>query len=372
MMVSGANHRGLGPMLRRPFALTVLGAVLLASVAAGEARAATVTPPDVDPTPGDDLLRPVGGPTCTGNFGFGKTFAGLVGLPEGEGWEIDEVTYSIGSDFEDFILDITLDEAGGEVSLEVAAYGCFGVRPTASQPPPTFDVVFTLASDASGEEAICEMVVPSMWVILDERFDFGNTGIGDEGQYDVWVMGASPSVESFVFENTQTPLQQGAIEDDLNASIDNALLASFVEIDCDGGGGTVVPVTPVSALALACEPAVAAVGSLVTCSVTGGDPGIDILWRASAASDVAAGPVTLDAAGRGTFSFTVPASAGDGPIVVDLVDWGRTATVVMSGSLVPSQVPAGGGAPFGRAALTLLALLGAGLVAARPRLPVEG
>jgi hypothetical protein len=62
-------------------------------------------------------------------------------------------------------------------------------------------------------------------------------------------------------------------------------------------------------LATACAPVPPRVGDEVVCTVTGGDPGIEILWRVAVNPVVAEGPVALDAERSGTFGFTVPAAA---------------------------------------------------------------
>ena len=84
-------------------------------------------------------------------------------------------------------------------------------------------------------------------------------------------------------------------------------------------------------------------GSEVTCTVTGGDPGIDILWRAAFNPVIAEAGVTLDATGSGEFSFTVPAAAVGQVITVELVDWAAPVSLGVVGGTVPSSVPSGGG-----------------------------
>jgi alpha-tubulin suppressor-like RCC1 family protein len=131
-------------------------------------------------------------------------------------------------------------------------------------------------------------------------------------------------------------------------------------------------VPPAPTVAVACVPGadggVLGVGAQVTCTVTGGDPGIDILWRASVNPVIAEAGVTLDADGRGTFAFTVPAGALGATLVVELVEW--TAPVAIgvvgpgsagAGGPVPTRVPAGEG-PWlwsgGEGFVVLLALVG--------------
>ena len=136
-----------------------------------------------------------------------------------------------------------------------------------------------------------------------------------------------------------------------------------------GGPATLPVVDPPAPVAsgpsVSCAPDALTVGTEVTCTVTGGDPGIDILWRAAVNPVIASEGVTLDADGRGTFDFTVPASAAGSVVTVELVEWttpvaiGGGAVVGGVGGPVPTSVPAGegGGGPVGL--LALIALLGA-------------
>jgi len=122
---------------------------------------------------------------------------------------------------------------------------------------------------------------------------------------------------------------------------------------------------PGSRLALDCTPDPAVAGADVDCAVAGGDPGIDVLWRASAAGGAVAGRgVTLDASGAGTFSFLAPAGAG--VVDVELVGWGVVDGVAVVGGPLPTAVTAGEG-PRGEvlrsvAAVPVVAML-AGVVA---------
>jgi len=99
---------------------------------------------------------------------------------------------------------------------------------------------------------------------------------------------------------------------------------------------------------LRCAPEVVPVGGTVVCEVTGGDPGIEILWLASSGGAVLAGQgVLLDAAGAGTFSVRIVAGVGS-EVMVELVEWNAVARVAVdlaAGQLVGSgsgdgQVPA--------------------------------
>jgi len=125
------------------------------------------------------------------------------------------------------------------------------------------------------------------------------------------------------------------------------------------------PSTPVSAptVAVACSPLSAPVGATVTCAVTGGDPGIDILWRASYNPVFAEAGVTLDADGNGSFSFVVPAAARGQEVMVELVEWTAPVSLGVAGvgSLVPTSVPAGEGRGVPAGALAVFA--GVALVA---------
>lgn len=125
---------------------------------------------------------------------------------------------------------------------------------------------------------------------------------------------------------------------------------------------------PAPSVAVACSPAVPVVGDVVTCTVTGGDPEIDILWRAAYNPVIAEAGVTLDASGRGEFSFTVPAAALGQPVSVELVAWiapvSLGVVVASAGGPVPAAVPAGDGgvavavsAPGMAAATTVAGLL---------------
>ena len=97
-----------------------------------------------------------------------------------------------------------------------------------------------------------------------------------------------------------------------------------------------------SRLALDCAPEPAVAGADVDCAVTGGDPGIDVLWRASTAGGVVAERgVTLDASGTGSFTFLAP--AGTDAVEVELVGWGVVDGVAVVGGPLPTAVVAGEG-----------------------------
>ena len=121
-----------------------------------------------------------------------------------------------------------------------------------------------------------------------------------------------------------------------------------------GGGSS----APTASIAVACTPATITVGTEVTCTITGGDPGIDILWRAAFNPTIASDGVTLDANGTGTFTFTVPASAVGRELTVELVEWTAPVSLGVAGGPLPSGVPAGQGPAPADAPLALAGLLG--------------
>ena len=99
----------------------------------------------------------------------------------------------------------------------------------------------------------------------------------------------------------------------------------------------------------------------VVCTVTGGDPGIDILWRAAYNPVIAEAGVTLDASGSGEFSFTVPAAALGEELTVEVVEWLAPVPLGVVGGPVPGSVPAGEG-PVPVWPIVLAALVGVGLL----------
>jgi hypothetical protein len=94
---------------------------------------------------------------------------------------------------------------------------------------------------------------------------------------------------------------------------------------------------------ITCSPTDPAAGATVTCQVRGGDPDIDVLWRAAAGSAVVEGAVRLGPDGQGTFTFLVPRTALGLPLTVELVAWTGPVPVGTVGGPIPSSVPAGEG-----------------------------
>jgi hypothetical protein len=142
----------------------------------------------------------------------------------------------------------------------------------------------------------------------------------------------------------------------------------LVYYDLAGSVSGPAPTGPGNSMALACTPDPVVPGGTVTCVITMGDPNIDILWRASfGGSAFFERGVTLDASGNGTFTFVAPIAAQGQSIMVELVEWDRSATVQVSGVPLPTRLPAGEG-PLGvPSGLTLgaLVLMGAAVLRLR-------
>ena len=122
---------------------------------------------------------------------------------------------------------------------------------------------------------------------------------------------------------------------------------------------------------VSCVPSPAVAGASVTCTVTGGNANIDILWRAAYNPVFAEVGVTLDASGTGTFSFTVPAAALGEELTVELVDWTAPVSLGTVGGPVPSSVPSGEG-PVPAWSLVLAVLTTLGVLRRRAFGSVEG
>lgn len=147
----------------------------------------------------------------------------------------------------------------------------------------------------------------------------------------------------------------------------------------DGGSGVVIirligllaaaasPTTPAagSTLSTFCTPAPPRVGDEVACTVTGGDPDIDILWEVAVNPVLATGPVRLDARGTGTFTFSVPASAIGSELFVELVAWTAPQSLGVVGGPRPSSVPSGDGSRAPIVALLAAAALATTVIRAR-------
>ena len=130
------------------------------------------------------------------------------------------------------------------------------------------------------------------------------------------------------------------------------------------------PAAP-AAPSVSCVPSPPVAGASVTCTVTGGNAGIDILWRAAYDPVIAETGVTLDASGSGTFSFTVPAAALGEELTVELVEWTAPVSLGTVGGPVPTSVPSGEG-PVPAWSLVLAVLIALGLLRRRAFGSVEG
>lgn len=93
-----------------------------------------------------------------------------------------------------------------------------------------------------------------------------------------------------------------------------------------------------------CAPLPAVAGAMLTCDVAGGDPEIDVLWRAAAT--FASEGVRLGPDGAGSFMFTVPLTAAGRELTIELVEW---VAPVSLGAVrpVPRSIPAGDGMASG-------------------------
>lgn len=123
--------------------------------------------------------------------------------------------------------------------------------------------------------------------------------------------------------------------------------------------------TPGASPVLTCSPPAVATGVEVTCTVTGGDPDVDVLWSAERDGRDLRRGVRLDAEGRAVFTFIAP--DGSGPLDVRLVGWGAEVRLAVADAVVPTVVRAGGGPQnglderWGGVALALLLGVGAAL-----------
>ena len=169
-----------------------------------------------------------------------------------------------------------------------------------------------------------------------------------------WTLGAMAGV------NTLTAMITGS----------DPVIATTFTATGTAAAATQVESEPVSLLVASCDAVLVQVGQSVSCTVTGGDPGIEILWRAAYNPVFAEAEVTLDASGSGTFSFVVPAAALGQELTVELVDWLAPFSLGSVAGPVPSSVPSGGG-PVPVWSLVMLGLAG-GLVRRVSTVSVRG
>ena len=107
---------------------------------------------------------------------------------------------------------------------------------------------------------------------------------------------------------------------------------------------------------VACDTSAPTVGARITCTVTGGEAGVTILWRAAYNPVFAGEGVTLDADGTGSFAFTVPTSALGSELTVELIDWTGPLRLGVVGGPSPTRVAAGHGSVPTVPILTVIAL----------------
>jgi hypothetical protein len=364
---------GSNPSVRRTVVALLVTVVLLGRVGTGEARTAPVTPPpDGDPDGLDDALHlaAVVFEDCNGDFGYGK-FGGVTArstaiVPGVRAEDFDAVRLdgAVGSQIA--ATTTTLD--GEDLLVELEVLDCRAAA---------FDVLseFTPRAQASlaflrGEDEVCAVELatpiwwregdffPPYWVLsydgdgeLTARSDFADaaahqaayTGLLDD------AFGTAPERADFP-------------DDETYLAAVSTWQAGLPRVACAGVTTEAAP----HPVAVDCAPAVVAVGALVECSVTGGDPGIGILWRASDTDLLVEEGVFLDEDGYGSFAFRVPQGVGGGPLRIELVEWDRVAVVavdVAAGPPVPARIPAGGGPSDGGPLAAVLVLLGATLAA---------
>jgi hypothetical protein len=151
--------------------------------------------------------------------------------------------------------------------------------------------------------------------------------------------------------------QSGSQREGLHSNFVGPLRVPGCSSETDEVDEVVEVVSAGDPLELVCTPDPVVPGGTVTCEVSGGSAGFDILWQASFGSVFASQGVTLGADGRGSFSFVAPRGAAGQSVSVELVQWLRPLDVQVSGSLVPARVPAGEGSgalPFAFSAALLL------------------
>ena len=299
---------------------------------------------------GDDVLEVGDNDIAVTTPGDAYRFAGIesqVGSAAKDGWA--EVFYSSASS-----LVVTAGELLGNfariaISFDDAGWSsdqaCVDVaRPT-----------YTLTYDANG--AACGSVPPATSGdgVLTVA---GNTGAlrQDAQVFDGWNSRADGTGQAFPAGSSYTP------------SSDLTLYAQYTAGSPDP---CATAAAPGASPTLTCQPEVVPTGGEVTCTVSGGDADVDILWEVVRGEAVLSAGVRLDATGAGTFRFAAPAGAGDA-LAVRLVAWTGPVTVQVRDDVVtqplPTRVAAGGG-PVGRVpppASTGLALLVGVLLVAGP------
>jgi hypothetical protein len=350
----------------RAVLLGMLGALLLAVVGIGEARAAVAPVFAPERAAADGLVQPTGVSFCDNNvqpsssMGEVMLFFGDVILnPADLIVSVSTGSASVGEEASAYT------EAGFEPGFIALFSNVCDRTPTPGFDPATYTPPFSSASFTVTEagRTVCEGVLDI------PAWSLGGGSLAPV--YGLWTVDAQSQWTYATFG--VEPPRQDALETFMAAfSADFTGERVFRPwnlrvIDCT----TAPVVVPVSTLALSCDPASVSPGAVVTCMVTGGDPEVEILWRASASPAFAGQGVRLDAEGRGSFSFRVPGTVTSDEVLVELVEWDRTATVMVSGPLVPTSVPAGQGSPSGPLVLLGWVRGGAGGRGAR-RTALEG
>jgi hypothetical protein len=111
--------------------------------------------------------------------------------------------------------------------------------------------------------------------------------------------------------------------------------------------GVPVPVTAsdsasgAAPLTLTCDPSTPVAGGSLVCRMSGGDPDVDILWRAAVGSGVIEGVVRTAGDGSGEFRVDLPRGSVGQAVSVELVAWLAPLELGVATGPVPSAVPAG-------------------------------
>jgi hypothetical protein len=194
--------------------------------------------------------------------------------------------------------------------------------------------------------------------------DLGLTLDWDPADVDaVWVAGVT-SLAAFLGTTTPDATRADVYFELRNSDFDSASFTSTV--GDDGGASDDLRAAPSGSTTLHCDPTQVGPGTTVRAQVTGGDPGIDILWRVAGADGevLQQGPVQLSTSGEGAFAFTVPIRSS-GPLTVELVEWDATCVVAVAdegGALVPNRIAAGEGSSSPWQMPLIAMTLAAGLV----------
>jgi len=175
--------------------------------------------------------------------------------------------------------------------------------------------------------------------------DVGLTLDWDPADVDaIWVAGVT-SLAAFLGTTTPDATRADIYFELRNSDFESALFTTTV--GDDNGSSDDLRAAPSNSTTLDCDPTQVGPGSTVRAQVTGGDPGIDILWRVAGADGevLQQGPVRLSTSGEGAFAFTVPIRSS-GSLTVELVEWDATCVLAVAdahAALLPTTIPAGEG-----------------------------